>query len=112
METIINSEGKTIFFSYEDFIKKNVDGNCCFICGAEALSKEFNDEHIIPNLVLTKFALHKKTITLPNGTKFNYGQYKIPCCKECNSELGETFETPVSELLKKKLRGYSAGSFN
>jgi len=101
METIINSEGKTIFFSYEDFIKKIVDGNCCFICGAEALSKEFNDEHIIPNWVLTKFALHKKTITLPNGTKFNYGQYKIPCCKECNSKLGETFETPVSELLKK-----------
>jgi hypothetical protein len=101
METIINSEGKTIFFSYDDFIKKIVDGNCCFICGAEAFSKEFNDEHIIPNWVLTKFALHKTTITLPNGTKFNYGQYKIPCCKECNSELGETFEIPVSELLKK-----------
>ncbi|MBJ2124335.1 MULTISPECIES: hypothetical protein [Flavobacterium] len=101
MKTVINTEEKTIFFSFEDFKAKIVEGNCCFICGAEASSKEFNDEHIIPNWVLHRFGLHKKRITLPNGTKFNYGQYKIPCCKDCNSKLGETFEVPISELLKK-----------
>lgn len=99
MKTIKNDDGKVIFFSYEDFINDIVEGNCCFICGQDPNSKEFNNEHIIPNWILSRFNLHDQYIILPNNTRFKYSQYTIPCCKECNSELGEKIETPISKLL-------------
>jgi hypothetical protein len=101
MKTIIDSEGKVLFFYIEDFIQKIVIENNCFICGTNPNDKEFNDEHIIPNWILAKYNLYDKQITLTDATKFNYGQYTIPCCKECYSELGEKIELPISNLLKK-----------
>lgn len=97
--TKINSQGKILFFNYDDFINKIVRKNNCFICGATKNMKPFNDEHVIPDWILRKFKMHTKSITLPNGTTLKYGHYKIPCCQECNSELGKTYEIPISELL-------------
>ena len=100
-KTIINSQGKIIFFGYKDFIEDIVNGNCCFICGAKPQTKTFNNEHIIPDWILKRYNLHAKAINLPNGTRMRYGQYKIPCCKDCKTELGKTYEIPLSKLLSK-----------
>jgi hypothetical protein len=100
-KTITNEKGEIIFFGLQDFLNDIANGDCCFICGAQPGSKEFNAEHIIPDWILRKYNLHNKYITLPNGTKFKYSQYTVPCCKDCNSELGKTYEVPISALLNK-----------
>lgn len=100
-KTIINSQGKILFFGLKKFIDDIVNGNCCFICGANPQTKTFNNEHVIPDWILKRYNLHSKLINLPNGTKIRYGQYKIPCCQDCNTELGKTYEIPLSELLSK-----------
>jgi len=97
-KTIINANGKILFFGLEHFKNEIAIGNSCFICGAKEGSKVFNDEHVIPDWILRRYNLHSSRITLPNKQKFKYGQYKIPCCKECNSDLGEIYEKPLSEL--------------
>jgi len=99
--TVRNGKGEILFFGLQHFLDDIANGDCCFICGAKPDIKEFNDEHIIPDWILRKHNLHNEYITLPNGTKFKYSQYKVPCCKECNSELGKTYEEPISELLSK-----------
>jgi len=99
--TILTIDGKVLFFGIEDYMDKIANGDCCFICGAEPNSKEFNNEHIIPDWILRKYGLYSKFITLPNGTKFKYNQYTVPCCKDCNSELGRVYEEPISNLLSK-----------
>ncbi|AXT59287.1 hypothetical protein D1816_02630 [Aquimarina sp. AD10] len=99
--TILNSKGQIVFYNLQDFIKSIIENDNCFICGASPDSKDFNDEHIIPNWLLKKHSLHKQFVTLPNGTKFRYGQYVVPCCVDCNSELGDVYETPISKLLSK-----------
>lgn len=104
--TVLNGDGKTIFFGLEDFIEKIVNEYNCFICGANEKSKEFNDEHIIPDWILKKYNLHSKTIRLPNLTKIRYGQYVIPCCSECNKELGKIYELPISNLFKKSYEDF------
>jgi len=98
--TIIDDDGKIIFFNTDDFYDRIVKGNDCFICGASKGSKKFNDEHILPDWLLKKYQLHSKKITLANGANFLYGSYTIPCCEECNTNLGKQIETPVSKLLK------------
>jgi hypothetical protein len=90
------SDSKVTYFGYRDFMKDIVDGDNCFICGCSPSSKEFNDEHIIPDWILRKFDLHNDQIALPNGTYIRYGQYKVPCCEECNSNLGKLVERPLS----------------
>ncbi|WP_034923435.1 hypothetical protein [Gillisia sp. CAL575] len=100
-KTLINSKGEIIFFGLQHFLNDIANGDCCFICGANPKDKEFNDEHIIPDWILRKYNLHKEFITLPNGTKYKYDKYKVPCCKECNTQLGETYEKPIRELLNK-----------
>jgi len=99
--TVVTEEGKILFFGLQHFLEDIAKGDCCFICGANQNTKEFNNEHVIPDWILKRINLHDETITLPNGTKFKYGQYKIPCCKDCNSELGKVYENPISELLNK-----------
>jgi len=99
-ETIVDVVNeKIIYFGYHDFFDKIVKANNCFICGASPEDKEFNDEHIIPDWILRKFNLYNNSITLPNQTSINYRNYTIPCCKDCNSLLGKTYEGPISSLL-------------
>lgn len=102
--TIVNDTGKILLFGFQHFIDEIVKGDCCFICGAKRGSKHFNDEHIIPDWVLKRFNLHAKCVNLTNATQFRYGQYKVPCCKDCNTELGKYYEEPISNLLSKPYR--------
>lgn len=102
-KTILNLDDKVIYYCYDDFKKQIVESNNCFICGKSPDKTEFNDEHIIPNWVLKEFDLHSKFITLPNGAKIKYGGYTIPCCVDCNSDLSENYEKPISKLLKKNM---------
>ena len=94
-------DDKVLFFGFKDFKEKIINGNCCFICGAVQVSKIFNNEHVIPEWILRRFDLFEKHITLPNNTQIKYANYTIPCCKDCNSELGNKIEIPISEFLKK-----------
>jgi hypothetical protein len=94
-KTIVDEDGNLIFLGQDTFLEKVVNGSCCFVCGKEII--EHADEHIIPDWVLRRCGLHHKRMTLPNGTTFKYGQYKVPCCKTCNSFLGNYYEHPVSE---------------
>ena len=100
-EDIIGSDGRILHFSLERFKRDIVEGNCCFICGASPSAKTFNDEHVIPDWILKKYNLYSQSITLPNSTQFKYNNYKVPCCLECNAELGDKFEKPISEIIKK-----------
>ena len=100
-KTIISSNGKTLFHKLEHFIEDIIIGNSCFICGAKPESKQFNNEHIIPEWILRKYNLFDQRIVLPNKTKIPYSKYKVPCCLDCNSELGETYEKPISQLFEK-----------
>lgn len=97
--SIIDNSGKYIFFSLEKFVNDICHGNCCFICGAKQSDKNFNDEHVIPNWILRKYKLHRATIELPGDRLYTYGNYKIPCCEECNSLMGKTIEEPIRDLL-------------
>lgn len=96
--TILNSKGEIMFFGLNQFKKDIAKGDCCFICGVSKNTKSFNDEHVIPNWILKKYGLIVDKITLPNQHKFHYGRYKVPCCNNCNSTLGEIYEKPLSKL--------------
>lgn len=96
--SILDNDGKILYFSLERFKKDIVFGNCCFICGDKQIDKEFNDEHIMPNWILKRFSLGNQSITLTNKTPFKYSNYKIPCCKECNSQMGKEIESPMSKI--------------
>ena len=98
--SVYDLDGNILLYSLENFYEKIVKGDDCFICGAERDSKSFNDEHVLPDWLLTKFNLHDKEITLSNSATFKYGRYKISCCQDCNSELARLIEKPVSKLLK------------
>lgn len=100
-KTIIDIDGKVIFFSIERFIQDIAKDGCCFICGAKPSEKDFNDEHVIPNWILKKFKLQNKSIKLPNKSNIQYSQYKVPCCSECNSFLGDNIEKTMSKVVSK-----------
>jgi len=78
-QTLIDKEGKILFYSLEDFKGQIVEGNDCFICGVSRGVKEFNDEHILPEWLLRRYNLYNNKIFLPNGASVKYGKYKIPC---------------------------------
>lgn len=98
--TIHGPDMKVLHFSAQRFFDDVVRGNCCFVCGRKP-SKDvpFNDEHIIPNWILRRYGMHNQIIGLPNGGSSMYGRYKVPCCVECNSALGEKIEEPIRDLL-------------
>jgi len=97
--SIEDHAGKVLFFTKERFVTDICLGRCCFICGAEPGSKPFNDEHVIPEWVLRKFGLFDRAIGLPNGTTVKYGQYKVPCCAECNALMGREIEERISRVV-------------
>lgn len=105
--TVTAKDGRILLFGLERFLSDIVRGNCCFICGARPDSVPFNDEHILPDWILRRYKLHDKLITLPNGTTLRHGQYKIPCCADCNEMMGERLEKPLREVFHK---GYEAFS--
>ena len=105
--SVVDSRGRILYFSCPRFISDICQGNDCFICGAKPNTVGFNNEHILPDWVLRRYNLHNRVITLPNGRGFRYGEFKIPCCIECNKIMGTKFEAPISELFSK---GHSAVS--
>ncbi|TMM45828.1 hypothetical protein [Qipengyuania marisflavi] len=98
-KTLIGNDGKVLVFSVEDFVERICNSKSCFVCGAQPGTTSFNDEHVIPNWLLKRFNLFGKSITLPNGEQHRYGTYKMKCCANCNSLLGESLEQPTSEML-------------
>lgn len=98
-QSIIAQDGRILLFSCQRFIDEIVMGDACFVCGASPRDKLFNDEHVVPRWILRRYGLFDKEITLPNGERRHYRGYRVPCCVDCNSLLGERLETPVSQLL-------------
>lgn len=104
--TIIDDDGKVLFFSTERFVSQICKGDGCFICGESRESKEFDDEHVIPQWILRKYNMYGEMFTLPNGTTIRYDKYTIPCCVTCNRKLGKELEVPVSKLLSGGYQSY------
>ena len=98
--SVVDGEGKVIFFSTERFVNDICLGDCCFICGAKPGERQFNNEHILPEWLLRRYDLFAKTITLPNEVPVRYDGYTVPCCAECNSLMGEVVEKPISEVMR------------
>lgn len=103
--SILDENGNYVFISKEKFVADICIGSACFLCGQNKSPDAINDEHILPNWLLKKYALHNQTISLPNKTPFPYAQYKIPICIECNSLLGEKIEAPISSAFKSESDG-------
>lgn len=100
---VISNDGKILLFSIENFVNHICKDDTCFICGIKKSDAEFNDEHVIPRWVLKRYNLFDKEITLANDKQFKYGNYKIPCCKNCNSFLGKTIENKIADGFGKSI---------
>jgi hypothetical protein len=92
--SVIDANGKVIYFSTERFIRDICLGGCCLICGARPDEKAFNNEHILPEWLLRRYHLFARTITLPNEGTVRYDRYTVPCCADCNALMGETLINP------------------
>jgi hypothetical protein len=103
--SVVDDDGRVIFFSTDRFIKDIVEGDCCFICGRTPEAAPFNDEHVIPDWLLRRFGLHAEQLELPNSAGVPYGELKVPCCADCNSGMSEVFEKPISRLLSSGYKG-------
>ena len=99
--SVVDANGKFIFFSVQRFVKDICLGGCCFICGARQGSRPFSEEHILPEWLLRHFNLFSRKIGLPNDVTVRYDQYVVPCCASCNSLMGEVVEKPISEVIKR-----------
>jgi hypothetical protein len=97
--SLVDLDGVLRFFSQEAFVALANDPARCFLCGTLKGAAPFNDEHIVPDWILRRFQLHQARVTLPNGSKVAYGQYKLRCCEQCNALLGMQVEQPLSRLL-------------
>jgi hypothetical protein len=104
--SIIDDDGEVLFFSKERFVSQICNGDNCFVCGASRESREFDDEHVIPQWILRKFNMYGAMVTLPNNTQIRYDRYTIPCCVACNRSLGKELEVPVSNLLSGGYQSY------
>ena len=93
----MSDDGKVLVFSINNFVETICNKDTCFICGVERDNASFNDEHVIPRWILKRYELFEKEIQLPNDKSFKYGKYKMPCCKSCNSLLGDNIENKVAE---------------
>jgi len=99
--TIEEIGGQVLYFGMDRFISDICDGKHCFICGASPTDKVFNDEHIVPKWVLRKLDIYKEKITLSNNAQVPYERYVVPCCKECNSFLGDTVESEIKSAFER-----------
>ena len=98
--SIIDETGRVIFFSGSRFYAEIVEGDCCYVCGRDQAEVKFNREHILPQWVLRRFNLHSRSVTLPNGTTFKYGEYVLPCCMDCNALMGRELESVIQPLIE------------
>ncbi|MHB8654132.1 MAG: hypothetical protein ACYDA9_09660 [Terriglobia bacterium] len=96
-KSVLDSNGRILFFSLPRFISDIAQGTDCFICGAKPNTVPFNNEHVLPDWILKRYRLHDRTIKLPNGQEFRYGEFKIACCTECNAVMGAKFEDLISK---------------
>ncbi len=96
--SLIDEDGRVLFFSTERFIRDICLGECCFICGCPPGQRAFNNEHILPRWILRRYGLFSRSITLPNDTPFRYDQYTVPCCADCNSLMGRRLEEPIRDI--------------
>lgn len=94
--SILDGQGKVVFYSADRFIKEIVNEDRCFICGRLRATTVFNDEHVIPDWLLRRHSLHDKRIVIPGESDLLYGRYRIPCCQGCNSLLGRCYEEPIA----------------
>lgn len=99
-DSLERSDGKVLQFSVERFVKEVVSGSVCFVCGVQVGSEPFNDEHVIPEWLLRRHDLFSREITLPSRSRVRYDRYKVPCCENCNTRLGDLLERPVSEAFR------------
>lgn len=99
LPSIIGTDGRILLMSCDQFVSTICNGNACFVCGVDPEETDFNDEHIVPRWVLRRLGLFDKEITLPTGERRKYGGYRVQCCSNCNSLLGDQLETPISQLL-------------
>ena len=100
--SFVDLDGTVRHFGRQAFVALAADLDRCFVCGVashKSNRRGFNDEHVIPDWVLRRFALHSRRITLPNGREFMYGRYTLRCCVRCNSLLAAEIETPISKVL-------------
>jgi hypothetical protein len=51
-DSVESDDGRIILYSAPRFLAEIRYGDGCFICGAKPGTKEFNNEHVIPNWVL------------------------------------------------------------
>jgi hypothetical protein len=102
--SVLDRDGRIIYFSLQRLISDIANGDCCFICGAHRTTVPFNDEHVLPDWILRRFALHGRRIQISNQTYYRYGRLTVPCCVSCNTEMGARFERPLSSIF--------AGGFN
>ena len=103
--SIRDEQRRLVYCSPDRFLAEIVEGGACFICGIQPGDADFNAEHVLPNWIIKRYGLQNDLINLPNDEGHRYTGYKIPCCKSCNSFMGDTFEVPISELFD---RGYEA----
>jgi len=104
-DSVLDEAGKVIYFSLERFVRDIALGDCCFVCGASPADVPFNNEHVIPEWILRRFALFDRVLTLPNGASTRYDRYTVPCCVACNDLMGRAIEQPISALTE---GGYDA----
>lgn len=99
--TVIHTDDKRILhYGFDDFVESIVKGDDCFICGAENGSKPFSNEHVIPKWIMKHYCKPNGFMVLPNGSTIKHIHYTVGCCQDCNGELSELFEKPISDLLK------------
>jgi hypothetical protein len=104
-DSVLDDAGKVIYFSLERFVRDIALGDCCFVCCASPADVPFNNEHVIPEWILRRFALFDRFLTLPNGASTRYDRYTVPCCVACNDLMGRAIEQPTSALTE---GGYDA----
>ena len=105
--TVVDRRGRLIFLPIGRFCDLMSSDDRCFICAAAKDAKPFNDEHVMPSWILRNLELHDKSIQLSNRTLFGYSKYVVPCCEDCNSQMGSRIERRVQKLFEGGLQSLS-----
>lgn len=99
MNSFIKHKEEKPPFTPEEFYKKIILENNCFVCGINQKESVFNNEHIFPKWMIRDFKMYNDFIDLPNGGRHRYSTYTVPCCAKCNNQMGNEIEKPLSAVL-------------